>query len=462
MATANSNQATTGTVGMSWSQFTKSPKRYKDVMDEIFTRCKNKHPFVLLAKHRDSEDGVYIYFTQMFLFVPDWDPVKNKWIHANQKNRRLFQFDLGGGGIGSVASLHRYIEERTKITPENLYKEGVAGPGAPAWSKAPVKVQFATSKSPTLSQTINSSWILKDGTIYGNSNQGLGGQAPTGTIRSINWGKLALLSEPPLSISYNLNYPSAKEDGEAAFISDFNSELERIAGANGGRGLNMKIGNKVYENVIGVNKVAGSGKADLVFVALQNRQLVEVCWASHKKGSMAKDFGQWGGMTDLYKTDNTVKQFVDYMKEIVGIGNIIDFTKATSGITVGMKIEGPQYANLRKFAVYGKEPNGSFGPHKCNVVLQGDPTIIYGRNHSTLSMSGHLVNFPTEMTGAYEPVLMCIKKASTENILAGKGRKDLGIQGARLSVFPYGEKTRVTHWVEKDSDGNLFLSTPVV
>ena len=459
MATASANPATTGTVGLSWSQMT---KRYRDVMDEIFTRCKNKHPFVLLAKHRDSEDGVYIYFTQLFLFVPTWDPVKKKWIPANQKNRRLFQFNLGGGGIGSVSNLHNYIAEATGITPQNLNKEGVAGPGAPAWNTAPVKVQFATSKSPTLSQTINSSWILKDGTIYGNSVEGLGGKAPKGTIRQVKWGKLALLSEPPLNINYNLNYPSATEDGESAFISDFNSQLEQIAGANGGRGLDMKIGNTVYTNIIGVNKVAGSGKADLVFVALQNRQLVEVCWASHKKGSKAKDFGQWGGMTDLYKTDNTVKAFVDYMKEIVGIGNIIDFTTFSSGITIGMKIDKPQHANLRKFAVYGKQPNGSFGPHKCNVVLQGDPTITYGRSHSTLSMSGHLVNFPTEMTGPYEPVLMCIKKASTENILAGKGRADLGIQGARLSVFPYGEKTRVTHWVEQDSDGNLFLSTPVV
>ena len=454
MATASVNPPSTqGSTALSWAQIT---KRYNDVIDEIFTRCKHKHPFVLLAKHSDSDDGVYIYFTQLYLMVPMWNPQKNKWEKFSTE-----RFDLGGGGIGSVANLKKLIEQRTGISPKNIATPGVAGPGAPPWNKAPIKVQFGTSKSPTLARTINSSWILKDGTIYGNSNQGLGGKPPKGTIRSVKWGKLAFLSEE-LGIDYDLNYPTATEDGESAFISDFNSQLEQIAGANGGRGLDMKIGNTVYTNVIGVNKVAGTGKADLVFVALQNRQLVEVCWASHKKGSQAKDFGQWGGMTQLYKTDRTVKAFVDYMKAIVGIGNIIDFTKFDSGITIGMKISGPQHANLRKYAVYGPRHASSFGPEKCNVVLQGDPIITYGRSHSTLSMSGHLTNFPTEMTGPFEPVLMCIKKASTANILKGEGRADMGVQGARFSVFPYGEKTRVTHWVEQDSDGNLFLSTPVV
>lgn len=454
MATASQNPPSAeGSTSLSWSQIT---KRYNDVMDEIFIRCKHKHPFVLLAKHRDSDDGVYIYFTQVLIMVPTWNKDKKKW-----EKFRTEQFDLGGGGIGSVARFKQLVAQRTGLDSRTLATANVAGPGAPPYNKAPIKFQFATSKSPNLAQTINSSWILKDGTIYGNSNQGLGGKPPRGTIRQVKWGKLAFLSEE-LGINYDLNYPTATEDGESAFISDFNSQLEQIAGANGGRGLDMKIGNTVYTNVIGVNKVAGTGKADLVFVALQNRQLVEVCWASHKKGSQAKDFGQWGGMTQLYKTDRTVKAFVDYMKEIVGIGNIVDFTKFDSGITIGMKIGGAAHADLRKYAVYGPKHSGPFGKEKCNVVLQGDPIITYGKSHSTLSMSGHLVNFPTEMTGPFEPVLMCIKKASTENILKGEGRADMGVQGARFSVFPYGEKTRVTHWVEKDSDGNLFLSTPVV
>jgi len=398
---------------------------------------------------------VYIYFKQLVVMTPSYDKIKRSWDKRNYTASRFFI-----KSTASVSNLKANIKKETGLDWDNLNTPIDPGNPNSTWAKAPVKLQFSSGQGMG-SRTINSGWILKDGTIYGNSSQGLGGKPPKGTVRGVNWGKLALLSEPPLNIPITLNYPTSTEQGESAFISDFNSQVEQVAGANGGRGLDMKIGNTVFENVIGVNKVAGTGKADLVFIALQNRQLVEVCWASHKKGSAAKDFGQWGGMTELYNTDATVKEFVDYCKEIVGVGKFFDFTKFSKGATIGMKIDGSQYANLRKYAVYGPQHTGTFGKEKCNVVLQGDPTITYGRSHSTLSMSGHLVNYPTEMTGPYEPVLMCIKKASTENILAGKGRADFGVQGARFSIFPYGENTRVTHWVVRDSTGKLKLDRPV-
>jgi len=454
MATASQNPPqTSGTTGLSWAQITKRPN---DALDEIFVRMKDDHPFVLMAKHTDSDDGVYIYFSQLVVVVPRYDIAKKSW---DKRNYTATRFQIKNRGV-TVSSLKANIKKSTGLDWDNLNTPIDPGNPNSTWAKAPVRLQFS-SGSGMGSRTINSGWILKDGTIYGNSSQGLGGKPPRGTVRGVNWGKLALLSEPPLNIPITLNYPTSTEQGESAFISDFNSQVEQVAGANGGRGLDMKIGNTVFENVIGVNKVAGTGKADLVFIALQNRQLVEVCWASHKKGSAAKDFGQWGGMTELYNTDATVKEFVDHCKDIVGVGKFFDFTKFSKGATIGMRIDGSQYANLRKYAVYGPQHTGTFGKEKCNVVLQGDPTITYGRSHSTLSMSGHLVNYPTEMTGPYEPVLMCIKKASTENILAGKGRADFGVQGARFSIFPYGENTRVTHWLIRDSTGKLKLDRPV-
>ena len=51
--------------------------------------------------------------------------------------------------------------------------------------------------------------------------------------------------------------------------------MEEVAGANGGRGLDMDIGGTVFENIIGVNKVSGTGKADLAFVSLKDRKLIE-------------------------------------------------------------------------------------------------------------------------------------------------------------------------------------------
>ena len=418
--------------GLTWSQFS---KRYDQCLRSCYERMKNDKPFILLDKDRESEDGVHIYFTKIAFNIPakqrggSWKKVDNTYIDFEPK---------------------RYASYRN-------FKDAIKRIGLDDKSDlldAPVKVNFYTSRAKTLATSVNSGRVLKDVEF--------GGRPPRGTVRSIYWGKLGFMVNE-LGISYTLNYPTATEEGEADFISSFNKQLEEVAGANGGRGLDMDIGGTVFENIIGVNKVSGTGKADLAFVSLKDRKLIEVCWASHKKGSKASDFGQWGGVTKLYNTNTTVREFVDYMHQVVGRDKIWDFTKM-GATTLGMKLDGASYANLRKYAIYG--PNygqSTFGPEKCNVVLQGNPIVKYGVSHSTLDMSGHLVKFGEEMTGDYEPVLMCIKKASTENILKGVGRADTGgkpgggIQGARFSIFPGGGRT-VTHWVMKNQQGQYTVT----
>ena len=417
--------------GLTWSHFS---KRYDQCLRSCYERMKNDKPFILLDKNKESEDGVHIYFTKIGFNIPakngaSWKKVDNAFIDFEPKR------------FSSYKKFKEGIEEATSLNDKSELLD------------APVRVNFYTSRTKNTASSINSGRVLKD--------KDFGGKPPAGTVRSIYWGKLGFMVNE-LGITYTLNYPTATEDGEADFISSFNKQLEEIAGANGDRGLNMDIGGTVFENIIGVNKVSGTGKADLAFVSLKNRQLIEVCWASHKKGSKASDFGQWGGVTQLYSKNNTVKEFVDYMHQVVGRGKIWDFTQM-GATTFGMKIDGPTHSNLRRYAVYGpNHSQTSFGPEKCNVVLQGNPIINYSKTHSTLDMSGHLVKFGVEMTGDYEPVLMCIKKASTENILKGVGRADKGgktdggIQGARFSIFPGGGRT-VTHWVEKNRQGQYIV-----
>lgn len=454
---------TVGTIGLSWSQIKKRPR---DAFHEIWYRIKNDKPFVLLGKHRESEDGVYIYFNRVVIWTPS--KVNGKWKVTDADKVINNSNAFYPKQYQSYQNFLKAIRTQTGVDFDQVKYSGEGKGRFPA--DAVFQIQFMTPAGSSPRQTINSSWLLKDGKIYSPSRHGIGGATRSqATGVAMSWGKLGWVANN-IDTSYTLNEPTATEKGEADFISDFNQQLEQIADANGGRGLNVKIGGTTFDNIVGVNKVAGTGKADLAFVAVQGGKLVEVCWASHKEGDTAKDFGQWGGFTkpkNLYNVDSTIKEFVDYCHMIVGIGKPYDFTKMSSGVTIGMMIEGGNYAGLRKYTVYGPEWQGSFGKEKCNVVLQGNPSLSKSGNTATLSMDGHLHEYPNEMTGDYEPVLMCIKKASTENILAGVGRADSGgkpgakIQGARFVISPKGGRT-VTHWVKKDRNGNLYLDPPVV
>jgi len=452
-----------GSVGLTWGEIKKRPK---DFFQEVWYRIKHDKPFVLLGKHRESEDGIYIYFNRVVIWTPS--KVNGKWKITNNDKLINKQTAFYPKTYKSYQGFLKAILKNLQVDFDQTRYNGEGKGRFPA--DAVFGIQFMTpagGKEPR--QTIQSSWLLKDGKIYSPSRHGIGGATRSqATGVAINWGKLGWVANN-IDTSYTLNEPTATEKGEADFISDFNEQLEQVADANGGRGLDIYLGGKKYDNVIGVNKVAGTGKADLAFVAVQGGKLVEVCWASHKEGSTAKDFGQWGGFTkpkNLYNTDATIKEFVDYCHKIVGIGKLYDFTKMSSGVTIGMMIEGATYAGLRKYTVYGPEWQGSFGKEKCNLVLQGNPTITKSGAVARLGMDGHLHEYPTEMTGDYEPVLMCIKKASTENILAGVGRADSGgkpgskIQGARFVISPKGGRT-VTHWVIRDSTGKLKLDRPV-
>jgi len=441
---------TSGTVGLSWGQIKKRPVGF---INEVYYRMKNEKPFVILGKHADSEDGVHIYFNRLIIIAPAWNKSKNKFEHTNKTKSVSAANTFEVRRYSSPDNLRLAIREQTGVDFYNLDDDEADY----NWLKAPMLIQFTTRGNPSLRTTINSGWILKDGEVYGTDPQGFGGGGSKSTkVRNVNWGKLKFLTDPPrqlgVGLPYVLNYPSPKESGEADFISSFNAQVKEKAGANGGRGITMEIGNWTFDNIVGVNKVSGTPKADLAFVSLNDRGLEEVCFASHKMGNEAKDFGQWGGMSDLYLTDPEVQEFVNFCKKLVGVGKAFDFTKFTKGVTIGMKIRND---NLKKYSVYGPRWQGSFGPEKCHVVLQGDPIVHYpkGASKGRLDMTGHLASWPTEMTGPYEPMLMCMKKSSTERILAGTpDRSDFDIAGARFSIYPAGGRN-ITHYVITDRTG---------
>lgn len=424
-----------GGKGLTWSEIT---KRYEQCFEVIYDRIKNNKPFILLDKNRLSEDnGVEIYFKMVGISIPEkvngrWKPSK-EFIEFEPKRFNSFKnFYSGKNGI-----LEK-IQESIKKDPTGV-------------GNAPFKVNFYTSTSKNSATTINSGKILKDNGL--GMDVGFGGKISTGQSRTINWGKLKYYVDT-VDSSYTLNYPTATEQGEADFINTFNKALDNL----GVPMIDLQIGTKTFENVVGVNKVEGTVKADLAFVSLQNRKLVEVAWCSHKMGAYATDFGQWGGVTHFPKgTFTELDEFVEYMKQVVGVGKLYDLSKM-GPTTFGMEVND---INLEMQSIYGKFYGRSEGPSNCTAVLQGTPSLRKVGNKYSLHMSAHIHMNGHRMTGSYKPLLMLIKKASSEKIAdpSVKGvRSDYGIRGARVSVYPEGGRP-VTHMVQKNNRGQ-FTITP--
>lgn len=420
-----------GGKGLTWSEFS---KRYENNWRVIFDRIKNDKPFVLLDKSNLTEDGVHIYFKMVGISIPDEVNGRfkksNTFLEFNPKKFASFQ-NFYSGKNGILKTIERMIQN----DPERL-------------GGAPFLINLYTSTTKSPASSINSGRILKDADF--------GGKVPQGKTRNIFWGKLKYYVDN-VDSSYTLHHPTATEAGEADFINTFNSQLEEILTANNLPSVDLQIGNKTFSNIVGVNKVEGTVKADLAFVSLQNGKLVEVAWCSHKMGSYATDFGQWGGVTHFPRgAFNELDEFVDYMQQVVGIGKLYDLSKM-GPTTFGMDIKDE---NLGMQSIYGKFYGRSEGPSNCTAVLQGNPSIKKAGTKYKLDMSAHIHMNGDHMTGSYIPSLMLIKKASSEKIAdpSMKGvRSDYGIRGARVSVYPVGGRN-ITHRVSKNKQGQFTIT----
>lgn len=158
----------------------------------------------------------------------------------------------------------------------------------------------------------------------------------------------------------------------------------------------------------------------------------EVAWISHKKGSRAKDFGQWGGMSD--REMKTVYQRFPEAKE-----EILAFAKTVIDMTGGQIPRATTYAReikngvLRGIAVYGIGFKGEPSKQNVDLVLQGDPVFD---GNKLVSTGPHHSN-GERVEGEFEPVLMAMYKGDRDNF---------GVKGARFSVYPKGGR-KITQMV---------------
>lgn len=211
-------------------------------------------------------------------------------------------------------------------------------------------------------------------------------------------------------------------DVEAAAINDLEEAIIQAIMLVG-EPLTIKLPGKTIRNVVGVEKTAGTPKSDFHLIDTSNKA---VCHISHKKGSSPRDFQQWGGITeDRIANHPEVKAFEKLVNGLYP-GGIMP-----SGESAFMKIKDEK---LKMMSVYGVNyDKASLDENRVDVLLQGDPGLkMVSGGAFELTATGHVHYLPEKITGEFEPVLAVIYKGD---------RTQLGLRGARASIYPIGGRT---------------------
>lgn len=257
--------------------------------------------------------------------------------------------------------------------------------------------------------------------------------APTNTKSSgVDFGLLATYQKNKLASAYTLNTPSPTESGERDFLNEVNSKIKKP--------ITLIIDNKKFYNVVGVNKVAGTPKADLVFVSYNqsSKSFFEVCFVSHKKGSTYKDFGQWSGISP--SAGDSIFNHPLTQKFISDVQSHADATfnnkKITATFTIVKEIEGKDSEPLKMRSMYGPNYGSKTrGPDNIDFLLQGNPSLSkVGTSGDTykLAMSGSIHKNGEKMSGGFVPAFMAYRKGSTGD------RSQFGVNGGRFVIQPVG------------------------
>ena len=214
-----------------------------------------------------------------------------------------------------------------------------------------------------------------------------------------------------------------KEDRELASLIRQIDEAKSIIKKST---IPIRVKNKTYQ-IYTAATTPGGPKSDFHLVDINGK---EVVWISHKDGKTAKDFQQWGGMSERAEPaiyiDKETQKFINDVRQMTG-GAI---PRAT---TYAREISSERLKNL---SIYGNQYGKKLGRQNVTLLLQGPVKLI--KKGSTYILGANHVHVNGEkMTGDFVPVFMAIYKGD---------RSNFGITGARFAIQPAGSR-KVTEYI---------------
>ena len=178
---------------------------------------------------------------------------------------------------------------------------------------------------------------------------------------------------------------------ETSALNEFDALIKNILQENNLESINIKVGNDIYENIIGAINQPGVPKSDFNLINSDNQPVVFI---SHKMGGGARSFARWGG----YKfaiNDLEVQNFISNIKSKL-TNNEFDRNDSFS-----QKINSKE---LKDKIVFGKDFGEEFGKNNVQIVIQGKLTLIPENKIYLLSGENTWLSGQTP-EGEYEPVL---------------------------------------------------------
>lgn len=219
-------------------------------------------------------------------------------------------------------------------------------------------------------------------------------------------------------------------------VKRLNGMIQKIVEDTNMPYVSIRVAGETHK-VVRFEKTPGTPKSDIHGIDIEGNHVI---WLSLKKGSSAKHFGQYGGMTPrgerAIAETGEAKQFVDAVKEWLK-NNQNDDSVMPRATTLSRKILDQK---IKGISVYGSQyGERTYGKDNVQMILQGKVTLVKSGKDYTITSSSHNETNPRIPKGQYEPVFMAMYKGVGE-------RKNYGIRGARFSVYPVGGR-KITEFI---------------
>tara|TARA_S200002703_G_C3760022_1_gene233930 strand:+ start:59 stop:1018 length:960 start_codon:yes stop_codon:yes gene_type:complete len=187
---------------------------------------------------------------------------------------------------------------------------------------------------------------------------------------------------------------------EATVLNSISNQIQDILGTEGKDFFTIKIDNKKYK-VNGIETTPGTPKSD--FHLTFNGE--PVVFISHKKGTTAKHYQQYGGTSlksgEIIHNHPEVKSFIQKIAKLF-----------PEGMPPGSSVYRPiDDTNLKMLAIYGPDYGKEFGYDNVTLLLQGNVKLnktgnnLYEFEASHISFNGEAPegDYDAVLYGRYNP-----------------------------------------------------------
>lgn len=237
-------------------------------------------------------------------------------------------------------------------------------------------------------------------------------------------GEIYKLTDFRKSAEFGGKDPGASVAKEDMALRGFRDQLMDAKEKYGLASIPIRMGNRTYE-VYDVVSTPGTPKSDFHCIDVNGK---EIMWISHKDGTLARHFQQWGGTSPrrepMIANHPETQPFVREIKKL---------------FPQGIPEKAPSYSRkikdrrLRMLAVYGNKFGGQLGQQNVTFCCQGALKLVHKNKY--FEITAHHVHLNGEdLHGDYEPVFLT---------RLSKDRGDHGVKGLRLFIAPQGTRKAI-------------------